>query len=411
MARKPKVEADEAAPMLSLIDQDAPEGSALVVQPDANPAEQAKAAAALVYVDPVRFDQFYERMREETAKHVPDVSTAAGRDAIRSLAFRVTKTKTALDKAGLDLTADWRAKVNAVNKARGPIVDRLAALADEVRKPLTEWEAAEAARVAANDAVLADLRAAAVIADDDTSETVAERGRRAYFATFPDGQWLDDERAVAEEVKAATVASLLAACKRLKVEEAERAELEALRAEKAEREAREAAEQAERDRIAAEEEAERQRVAAAEQAERDRLAAIKAEEDRVERVRQEAAEQARREAEAEREREREAERAEHERQLAAEREAREKLEREAREREEAAQREREAEAARQREAEAAKEREAAAERERVADREHRAKVQGEVRDALLKCGLDHDTAWRVVTAIVAGNIVHCEVKF
>jgi len=411
MARKPKVEAEEAAPMLSLIDSDTPEGGALVVQPNADISEQAKAAAALIYVDPVRFDQFYERMREETAKHVPDVTTAAGRDAIRSLAFRVTKTKTSLDKAGLELTADWRARVKAVNDARGPIVGRLAALADEVRKPLTEWEAAEAARVAANEAVLAEIRGAATVTPEDTSLTVEERGRTIWARTFPTDTWLPEEIEAGEAAKAATVQALVAARNRLKQEEADRAELEALRKERAAREEREAAEKAERDRIAAEEEAERQRVAAAEQAERDRLAAIKAEEDRVEAARQEAAEQARREAEEARERERQAEREEHERQLAAEREAREKVEREARDREEAAARERKAEEDRQRAAAEEREREAAAERARQADREHRATVQGEVRDALVKCGIDADAAWRVVTAIVAGNVPHCEVKF
>jgi colicin import membrane protein len=423
MAKKPTAEQD-AAPMLALIDQDAPEGGPLVVQPGADAAEQAKAAAALVYVDPVRFDQFYERMKAETDKHVPDVTTAAGREAIRKLAFGVTKTKTSLDKAGLELTADWRAKTKSVNAARGPIVARLTALADEVRKPLTDWENAEAARIAANEAVVADIRNGATVTSEDTAETVEARGRRIWAITFPADTWLPAEIEVAEAAKRATVGALVAAKKRLVQEEADRAELAALRKEREEREERDRLAQIERERIANEERIERERAAEEERAERqrreDEAEAIRqreAEEERqrlaeeqrqrdaaaaIEQAARDAADKARREAEEEAERLRQKERDEAEEKLAIERRERERLEQ--------LEREREAEAQRKRDADAAA---AEADRQRQADAEHRRTIIAEaVSDVVAACaGLPDDMARDIVNAIASGQVRHAAVSF
>lgn len=78
---------------------------------------------------------------------VCDVSTAKGRNEIASLAYKVSKSKTALDALGKDLVGDWKSKAKAVDTERKLIRDRLDALRDEVRQPLTEWEEAEKARV------------------------------------------------------------------------------------------------------------------------------------------------------------------------------------------------------------------------------------------------------------------------
>lgn len=434
MARKPKTDTVDSTPMLALVDQDAPAGTNLVVVADDTPPEmQARRAAAIVLLQPERFDQFYERMKAETAAHVPDVSTAKGRDELRALAFRVTKTKTTLDKAALELTADWRARTKAVNEARAPIVERLTALADEVRKPLTDWEDAERARIAHNSAALAELRNAATIADDDTSGTVEARGREIYARAFLPPQWSEDEAAEAEGIKQATVQALVKARDVLRKKEEDAAELARLRAaeserlekERLEREAREAAEREAAEARQREEQAQREREAA-EQRARDEAA-------RVEREREEAAAAARREAEEQaqaREREREEE---HRRALEAERAERERVEREAREEreqrereaaelaEQAQRREREREAAEQAERDrlAAEQAErdriaaeqAEAERARQADRAHRSNVQREVKEALMTCGLDEEQARKVVLAIVANNVPHCTVSF
>jgi hypothetical protein len=92
-------------------------------------------------------DPIVARIAEEVRSHVPDLTTAKGRDAIKSLAFKVARSKTALDDAGKKLNEDARAQINIVDAARRKIRDQLDALRDEARKPLDDWEAAEKERV------------------------------------------------------------------------------------------------------------------------------------------------------------------------------------------------------------------------------------------------------------------------
>ena len=59
-----------------------------------------------------RCDQ--ERGRRDEA----DVSTPGGRQVIRSTAYKIARSKTALDEMGKGLGEDMRAKVNAINADR-----------------------------------------------------------------------------------------------------------------------------------------------------------------------------------------------------------------------------------------------------------------------------------------------------
>ena len=65
----------------------------------------------IVLLDAGKFDQFYERVRAETSGMVADLSTKKGRDEIRSMAAKVVRSKTMIDKAGLALTKIGRAHV------------------------------------------------------------------------------------------------------------------------------------------------------------------------------------------------------------------------------------------------------------------------------------------------------------
>lgn len=424
MAKKPAKAAEADAPaMLALIETPN--------LPEPTPVDQAR----IVLLDAKQFDQFYDKVKGQTDAHVADVSTPEGREAVRSLAFRVTKTATTLDKSALELTKVWRDQVTAVNAARMPMVERLKTLASDVRKPLTDWETAEATRIAANRAVIDDIRTSATVTADDTAEATEARGRRIWAIDFAEPQWTPEEVVEAVEAKKATVAALVAATKRLKQEEADRAELARLRAAEAERlererveaEVRRAAEELdriERERLEADAEAERQRIAQEEQAERDRLAAEQAERDRIKAAEEAAEQRAREQAEREREAERARVQAEHDALIAAEREARERVEREAREAEEA----RRLEAA-QREADEKRQREAAErERQRIADEQAEAQRVEDARKANAEHrrltiaeavsdieaafpGINPDMARDIVNAIASGQVRHCEVKF
>lgn len=95
---------------------------------------------------------------EAKVRAIPlDGSTAVGRDQIRSVAYKVTRTKTALDSEAKSLTEGWRDSTKKVNVERARAQERLDALAAEVRKPLTEFENKEKIRVAAHEDALRDI--------------------------------------------------------------------------------------------------------------------------------------------------------------------------------------------------------------------------------------------------------------
>ncbi|MDE9463561.1 hypothetical protein KKJ03_19700, partial [Xenorhabdus bovienii] len=75
-----------------------------------------------------------------------DLSKAKNRDAIKSLAYKVTQTKTYIDKAGKEVVDELKALPKKVDAARKLFRDELDALSDEIRRPVTEWEEVEKSR-------------------------------------------------------------------------------------------------------------------------------------------------------------------------------------------------------------------------------------------------------------------------
>lgn len=376
---------------------------------------------AIVLVDTQKRDDLYAHIRREVEAFVPDVSTAKGRDAITSLAFKITRTKTAIDDAGKKLNEEARAKINIVDAARRDARETLERMSEEVRKPLTEWKEAEKARVAECQLIIDSLKAAATVTLEDTAASVRDRGAKIWNQALDQARFGDmlDEAQSAKEHAVATLKSALA---RLEKEEADRAELERLRTE--------AAERAEADRIAAEKaEAERQEAArkeaervAAEQAkaeaarqaalaEERRIAAERAEAERIERAKQEAAEAAQREAEAAAQAERDRIQREHEEALAAERAKAAEAERLRQ-----AEADRIAEQERQREAREAAER---AEEQRLAEEQaareanqkHRTAVKRAAKEAIMTCGAPEEVAQKIVLAIIAGEVPAVTLRF
>lgn len=316
-------------------------------------------ADVATFTDEKAFEDLYEKIVKKVGEHVPDVSTKAGRDAIASLAYKVARTKTTLDKQGKDLTEEWRKNTSKVNAIRNTISDRLEALQKTVRKPLTDWEIAEDARIAKHQAALDKLLSYVTLTvqpSEDLRAMVA-----VVDATVVDDSW-DEFRDRAELAKADALAALRRLVDIAEKQEADARELAQLRAD---REAREAAEQAKRDE---EERAEQER-----QAEEQR----KAEADRIER---EAREQAERDAQA--------------RIDAAEREAREANERAERAATEERQRIADEQAAQQ-----------AEQQRREADIEHRRKINNTVVSALVACAeISPDQAKKIVAHMVSGLI-------
>lgn len=330
---------------------------------------------ALVLIKPEAFDPFYDRIRAEVMAETPDLSTDKGRKAIASLAHKVVRTKTAIDAAGKKLNEDARAQINAVDAARRTIREKLDALAEEVRKPLTEWEEAEKARIDKCKTIISNIELAAIINIGDTSETVGDRFLEIENTEIAP-EVFRELFEVANSAKERAAQILHAAQSRLIREEVDRAELERLRQEAAQREAEAAAERERHE--AARREAEAKERAIAERA--------KIEAEAVERAAQ--AERARIEAE------RAEERRKHDAELAAARAEAERLAQE--------------EASRKAEAERAAEEE----RRRAEDRKHRSEIMKAAKQDIMEAGsVSEEQAKSIVLAITGGNIRNVSMRF
>lgn len=391
---------------------------------------------AIVLTDNQKRDELFAHIQREIDAFEPDLSTAKGRDAIKSFAFKITRTKTAIDDAGKKLNEDARARINVVDAARKVAREKLDEMSKSVRKPLTDWEEAEKARIATIDGMIAEMKAHARVDSLDTAAMVRERGKHIWDLSF-DPDLYQDRLAEAEQAKAETVETLKAALARLTKEEEDRAELERLRAAEAERVAKEQAEREEREaaeRAAAEAKAEEERRAAAE----------KAEQERIEQVRKDAAEAAQREADekaaaAERKRNYARQIIEHIKQVGLGmiggqtypyailiRELTDKIaiddqlgdmQEEVRAIRDAtlanvqAAMERAQERAEQ-EAREEQERIAAAEQDkREASQKHRSAVMGAAKEAIMTCGVDEETAKKIVLLIRSGEVPNVKLEF
>ncbi|MFU7767090.1 hypothetical protein [Klebsiella pneumoniae] len=266
-----------------------------------------KKNAMAVFTNNDQLDPLIEAIEKEARSLVPDVTTKKGRDAIASMAHKVARSKTYIDNAGKDLVAELKALPKQIDESRRVVRERLDALKDEVRRPLTEWEA-EQERIKAEEAMLA-LHVEALAMNEDFDRQLAARIEPDHEMALLMNDAFDreqaDKAAEAERQRIAheeEIKRLAAAAAAREVEQ--RAQRE--REEAAHREAmlKAQAEQAERDRIAAEQKAEADKQAAIEaerrkaqeEADRIRREAEQREQARLAEEKRKADEQARREA-------------------------------------------------------------------------------------------------------------------
>lgn len=312
--------------------------------------------ALTVFTTEGAIDPYLARIREAIDAFEGDVTTDTGRKAIKSMAHRVAKAKTALEAEGKRLADEQKEIPKKIDATRKRIKDTLDAWRDEVRKPVDDFEAAEEARVEAIKSNLAELQGAIDDQAPRTAETLRDRLSEIERDEYNEARF-GEYVGAALELKAAAIERLNARIADAVKREVEQAELEALRAEKAERDKRD-------HEAALKAEAERNAAAKAE-------AAIKAAQDAAEA---------------------------RERQLVAEREAAEKRATEAA-----------AQAQRDLEAKAAAER-AEAER-REANKKHRAKINNEAMAALIAAGIGEESAKAVVTLIASKAVPHVSITY
>lgn len=254
-----------------------------------------KKNAMAVFTNNDQLDPLIEAIEKEARSLVPDVTTKKGRDAIASMAHKVARSKTYIDNAGKDLVAELKALPKQIDESRRVVRERLDALKDEVRRPLTEWEA-EQERIKAEEAMNA-LHAEALEMNIKFDQELAAKFEADHEMALLMDKDIDRERAdkaaeaerqrIAREEEIKRQAEEKA---KREAEEKHRAEMEA--SARREAEERAAKERAERERIEAQQRAERDRIAAEQKAEADKQAAIDAErrkaQEETDRIRREA---------------------------------------------------------------------------------------------------------------------------
>ncbi|HAT3957255.1 TPA: hypothetical protein I9Y37_000982 [Citrobacter freundii] len=241
-------------------------------------------------------EKFLEQIRE-SVKEVPDLSTAKGRARIASLAAQVSRSKTAVEKPGRDYLRHLKEAVKPAEAELRRFVSACDEMRDEVRRPLTEWEA-EQERIKAEEAMNAmhvEALEMNIKFDQELAAKFEADQEMALLMNDAFDREVAEKKAEAERQRIAHEEEL----KRQAEEKAKREAEEKIERERAESARREAelkfkAEQAERDRIAAEQKAEAEKKEAADRAEREKQEAIAAEQRKA----QEEADRIKREAEA-----------------------------------------------------------------------------------------------------------------
>lgn len=235
-----------------------------------------------VFIEGQDIDSTITKIREE-AKNLPtDMTVRKNREEVASFAYKVARSKTAVDKAGMALSAEYKEIPKKIDANRRVYKDAFERLQEEVRSPLNQWEQAEKERVQRYEQRIESIKQNTDLGDDAYSVAISSAIEMLNDLVI-DGSWEEFETE-AHRVKSERLKQLQdQLAKRLKYEE-EQAELARLRLESEEREradreeriAREAAEQARKEAEQAaqveREKAQRERIAAemaAEQAKRD----------------------------------------------------------------------------------------------------------------------------------------------
>lgn len=225
-------------------------------------------------------EDLFAKVEAEVKAHVPDLETVEGRKHIKSLAAKISSSKTAIDKPMRDYLREIKALPKVVEKNARESVERFDALRDATLKPLNDAQAAQDEIIERMDEIVRMCSQ-----DGLQSDTVREWCGEVTAVNVETTFWPELQKK-AKASQDGAMSAVTVTIERLVASEVQTAELERLRKESEENAQRE------RDRQIAEaaaqkaQEEERQR---AEQrildernkAEQDRLAKLKAEQDKA----------------------------------------------------------------------------------------------------------------------------------
>ena len=208
-----------------------------------------------LFKDSASLEKLLAEIKKTATDFVPDTSTPVGRKEIASQAYKVSQSKTVMENAGKALTEGWVKQKKVVDAGRRRVREFCDELRDEIRQPLTEFEAQE--KIEAEAAALKAKIEADEIAAHSENNLIDRENRMAAFEAKEKAKRIEAERIEADKIET-------------EAREKREKEIRIKAAEDAERRA----EQAEQDRIDAEARAEHNRIEAEKRAEQEKKDAI-----------------------------------------------------------------------------------------------------------------------------------------
>lgn len=201
-----------------------------------------KATIAMAFESDESLDAILAKIEAEARAEVLTADTAEGRERIKSLAYKIARSKTTMDEIGKGLTEEARKLQTAINARRNVVTARMDTLKADVRKPLTDWEAAEDRRKNAHvDRMASEFSPRAL-----PSGSAALRSMRDRAESVEINETWEEFTESAAKAKADCLRFLALKIADAEREEEREAELQRLRAAEATRKAQEAAEAQER---------------------------------------------------------------------------------------------------------------------------------------------------------------------
>lgn len=206
--------------------------------------EQASTELALPTITPEQYpalyvsgglDPYYQQIRNQVLSEVPDLSTKKGIARIKSLAAMVSSSKVAIEKPGREYLKQLKEMPKVIEAELRDWNQKMDSLRDEVRKPVTELEEKENARIAALDQRLNEIHQIGSVAGLDIlpSEAItAWVGKLEAIAIDATWDEYQDRAALAKEAAKVKLEAFLQTRLTWEAQQAEIARLKAEQEEK-----------------------------------------------------------------------------------------------------------------------------------------------------------------------------------
>ena len=119
--------------------------------------------------------EIVEEIKKQVGNLVFDLETKKGIDECKSVAFKISKTKTFIDNEGKEFVSKIKEQAKIIDNKRKYIRDELDALKDKVREPVTKLEHAEKQRISFIESTRLQMKTLSNYDWSDNAAAVQER--------------------------------------------------------------------------------------------------------------------------------------------------------------------------------------------------------------------------------------------